>query len=152
MRLAVGCDHAGYQLKKYLIGKLEEWGHQIEDVGCHSEDSVDYPPIAEKVAEMVRTGTADLGILICGTGQGMAMTANKVPGIRAAVCQEVLSARAAREHNNANVITIGARVVGSGMAELIVREFLQAEFAGGRHQRRLDIMADIEKKYLKQGV
>ncbi len=148
MNLVMGCDHAGYLLKEHLKKYLSDKGHAIIDDGCYSEDSVDYPDIAEKVASTLKSGQAEMAILVCGTGQGMAMTANKISGIRAAVCCEVFSARAAREHNNANIIALGARVVGPGTAELLVEEFLQTQFAGGRHQRRVDLITAIENKNL----
>jgi len=151
LRLLIGSDHAGYALKEHLKKVVTAWGHQVDDVGCYSEESVDYPDIAEKVVLGIKGGQADLGLLVCGTGQGMAMAANKVPGIRAAVCNDEFSARAAREHNDANILTLGARVVGSGVAESIVKGFLESTYAGGRHQRRLDLIKAIETKYLKQG-
>ncbi|MGE5404782.1 MAG: ribose 5-phosphate isomerase B [Candidatus Saccharibacteria bacterium] len=150
MILAVGSDHAGFGLKKHLIKVLENWGYGVKDLGCFSEESVDYPSIAEAVAMAVKRGEARFGLLVCGTGQGMAMAANKIPGIRAAVCQEVFSAGAAREHNDANILAMGARVIGQGTAELILKEFLNTEFAGGRHARRVDLISDIENKYLNK--
>lgn len=152
MILAIGSDHAGYQLKEHLKVLLTDLGYEISDYGTYSQDSTDYPLIAEKVALAVRDKKADFGLLVCGTGQGMAITANKVPGIRAAVCQDVFSARAAREHNNANILAIGARVVGLGVAETIVIEFIKAQFAGERHQKRVEIISEIEHKYLKREV
>ncbi len=151
MLLVIGSDHAGYSLKEHLKPIIIGWGHEIKDVGCYSEASVDYPDIAEEVVLTVKNGQADLGLLVCGTGQGMAMVANKVPGIRAAVCNDGFSARAAREHNDANILALGARVVGPGVAELIVRGFIDARFSGGRHQKRVDLIKNIENKYLKQG-
>ncbi|MGI6551223.1 MAG: ribose 5-phosphate isomerase B [Syntrophomonadales bacterium] len=151
MQLVIGSDHAGYALKEHLKPIIVGWGHQVEDVGCHCEAPVDYPDIAVEVVKSLKNGQADLGLLICGTGQGMAIAANKVPGIRAVVCNEGFSARAAREHNDANILALGARVVGSGTAELIVKQFLESNYSGGRHQRRLDLIRDIETKYLKQG-
>lgn len=142
----MGCDHAGYLLKEHLKKYLSGSGHTIIDDGCYSEDSVDYPNIAEKVASTLKSGQAELAVLVCGTGQGMAMTANKIRGIRAAVCSDVFSARAAREHNNANILALGARVIGQGTAEMLVDEFLQSQFAGGRHQRRVDLITAIENK------
>ncbi|MGE5416760.1 MAG: ribose 5-phosphate isomerase B [Acidobacteriota bacterium] len=150
MIVAIGSDHAGFGLKKHLIQILEVWGHEIKDLGCFSEESVDYPSIAETVASAVNNGEVRFGVLVCGTGQGMAMAANKIPGIRAAVCQEVFSAGAAREHNDANILAMGARVIGWGTAELILREFINTEFAGGRHQRRIDLISAIENKYLNK--
>lgn len=146
MNLVMGCDHAGYLLKEHLKKYLSGSGHTIIDDGCYSEDSVDYPNIAEKVASTLKSGQAELAVLVCGTGQGMAMTANKIRGIRAAVCSDVFSARAAREHNNANILALGARVIGQGTAEMLVDEFLQSQFAGGRHQRRVDLITAIENK------
>ena len=151
MHLVIGSDHAGYALKEHLKPIITGWGHEVQDVGCHCESPVDYPVIAENVVLSIRNGQAELGLLVCGTGQGMAMAANKVPGIRAAVCSDGFSARAAREHNDANILALGARVVGSGLAELIVKQFLEASYSGGRHQRRLDLIRDIENKYLKTG-
>jgi ribose 5-phosphate isomerase B len=151
MILAIGSDHAGYALKEYAKPLLQEWGHVIQDVGSHSEKPVDYPVIAEQVALLIKEEKADIGILFCGTGQGMAIVANKIPGIRAAVCDEAYSARVAREHNNANILALGSRVVGLGVAELILKVFLDSQFAGGRHQKRTDLIVEIENKYLKQG-
>lgn len=146
MILVMGCDHAGYLLKEHLKKYLSDQGHEVIDEGCYSDDSVDYPDYAEKVAAALKAGQAELGILVCGTGQGMAITANKITGIRAAVCSEVFSARAAREHNNANILALGSRVIGPGTAELITMEFLQTPFAGGRHARRIDLITAIENK------
>lgn len=151
MYLVIGSDHAGYALKEHLKPIIAGWGHEVRDVGCHCEEPVDYPDIAEQVVLGIKDGQAELGLLICGTGQGMAIAANKVPGIRAVVCNDEFSARAAREHNDATILAIGARVVGSGVAESIVKGFLESSYAGGRHQRRLDLITDIENKYLKQG-
>lgn len=151
MVLVMGSDHAGFCLKKHLKPVIGSWGHVIKDLGCFSEDRVDYPEVAYEVAQAILNREADLGLLICGTGQGMAMAANKIPGIRAAACQEVYSARAAREHNDANVLALGARVIGVGTAELIVWEFINGGFAGGRHQQRVDLIARIENHYLKRG-
>lgn len=151
MQLVIGSDHAGYVLKEYLKPIIIGWGHEVRDVGCHCEAPVDYPDIAEEVVLTVKCGQAELGLLVCGTGQGMAIAANKIPGIRAAVCNDEFSARAAREHNNVNILALGARVVGSGVAESIIREFIEASFIGGRHQKRLDLIKSIENKYLKQG-
>lgn len=146
MILVMGCDHAGYLLKEHLKKYLSDQGHEVIDEGCYSDESVDYPDYAEKVAAALKAGQAELGILVCGTGQGMAITANKITGIRAAVCSEVFSARAAREHNNANILALGSRVIGPGTAELITKEFLQTPFAGGRHARRIDLITAIENK------
>ncbi len=136
--VAVGCDHAGYPLKPEIIQVLEDLGLQWKDLGTDSEESVDYPEFAHRVAEAVAEGSFDAGILICGTGLGMSMAANKVSGIRAAVCSEEFSVRGAREHNNANILALGARVLGPGLAAELVRIFCQTNFAGGRHARRLN--------------
>lgn len=138
MNIAIGSDHAGYRLKEHLISYLKKGGYKPEDFGAHSEEAVDYPDVAGAVTAAVNSSACELGILICGTGIGMSMAANKHKGIRAALLSEPFSARFAKEHNNANVITLGARVTGTGLAEAILDAFLQAEYAGGRHQRRLD--------------
>jgi len=138
VRVAVGADHAGFDLKQHLCGLLESLGHEVEDLGTDSGASVDYPDFAAAVARRVSGGEADLGVLVCGTGLGMAIAANKVPGVRAVTCSEPFSARMARAHNDANVLALGARVIGSGLAEEVVRVFLASPFEGGRHQARLD--------------
>lgn len=143
-RIAVGADHAGFHLKEAVKRYLHEQGYPVQDVGTDSEASVDYPDFARLVAEKVAHGEADLGLLACGTGIGMAMTANKVPGIRAAVAHDAFTARLARQHNNANVLALGGRVLDEPTALAIVREFLNAQFEGGRHQRRLDKIAALE--------
>ena len=150
VRIVMASDHAGYKLKKHLIEVVKSWGHEVCDVGCDSEESCDYPYFAEKAVFRILEKKADLGILVCGTGQGMAICANKFPGIRAAVCQEPYSARAAREHNDANILALGARIVGPGVAEMIVEHFLTARFAGGRHQQRIDLIGKIEDVYMKR--
>jgi ribose 5-phosphate isomerase B len=137
MRIALGADHGGVELKDSLVKQLEAAGHEVSDLGTHGSDSVDYPDYGRAVAEAVAGGDADRGILVCGTGQGMAMTANKVSGIRAGVVSDVFSARMIVEHNNAQVVSIGARVVGPSLAEMIVDAFLSASFEGGRHARRV---------------
>lgn len=147
MRIALGSDHAGFRLKEEVAGMVREMGHEPIDLGTYSDESVDYPDFAVKVAESILAGDADLGILVCGTGLGMAMSANKVPGIRAAAVSDTFSARATREHNDANVLCIGARVVGSGLARDLVSAFLGASFEGGRHVRRVEKIKDIEKKF-----
>ena len=139
MKIAIGCDHGGIDLKKAVIKVVEELGHQVDDQGCKSSESVDYPDFAKAVCAKVQAGQCERGILLCGTGIGMSMVANKFTGIRAALCQEIFSARMSREHNDANVLCMGARIVGTGLAEEVVRAWLTTEFAGGRHQRRLDM-------------
>ncbi len=141
MRIAIGSDHAGYRLKEALVrGVLS--GHEVLDLGTHSEESTDYPRYAFAVARAVARGEAEYGILICGTGIGMAMAASRVPGIRAATCANAYMARMARAHNDANVLCLGGRVVGVGLAEEIVRVFLSTPFEGGRHARRLKLISE----------
>ncbi len=137
MRLVIGADHGGYDLKEILNKLIEELGHSLVDVGCNSSDSVDYPKFAKKVCECVKDNEADAGILICGTGIGMCMVANRHTNIRAALCNDEFSARMSREHNNANVLCLGARVIGSSVAKEIVKEWLATDFSGGRHQKRI---------------
>ena len=145
-RIALGADHAGYHVKENIKKFLEAAGYPVEDLGTWSEESVDYPDYARAVAEKVAAGTDQLGILACGTGIGMAITANKVPGIRAAVAHDAMTARLAREHNDANVLTLGGRVVDDAQAIEIVRNFLDARFADGRHQRRIDKITELEQQ------
>jgi ribose 5-phosphate isomerase B len=147
MKIALGSDHAGFRLKEEVAEMLKEMGHEPLNLGTFSDESVDYPDFAVKVAEAVLDGQAGAGILVCGTGLGMAMSANKVPGIRAAAVSDTFSARAAREHNDANVLCIGARVVGSGLARDIVTAFVSSSFLGGRHARRVAKMTAIEKRF-----
>ncbi|KGP76460.1 ribose 5-phosphate isomerase [Desulfosporosinus sp. Tol-M] len=145
MRVALGADHGGYELKEAIRKHLEAKGLKVQDLGTYSADSVDYPKYGFAVGSAIIKGEADLGIAICGTGQGISMAANKISGIRAAVCSETFSARMAREHNNANVLALGARVIGAGLALDIVDIFLKTKFLGGRHTRRLNLIADIER-------
>lgn len=149
MRIALGSDHGGLSLKKQIIEHLKSQNIEIKDFGTHTEDACDYPDYALKVAEEVVAGDFELGILVCGTGIGVSISANKVPGIRAALCGDTFSAHATREHNNANVLTLGARTVGTGLALDIVDTFINAKFLGDRHQRRVDKITEIEKKYSK---
>lgn len=144
MRIAIGGDHAGYPLKQYLVGVLTEWGHAVDDLGTESTAMVDYPPYCAAVARAVVRGDADLGVVLGGSGQGEQISANKVRGARAALCNDLYTARMARRHNNANVLSIGARIVAPELAEEIARIFLETPFEGGRHQRRLDEIAKIE--------
>jgi len=143
-RVALGADHAGFHVKEAIKSYLESSGHTVTDTGTWSEELVDYPDYAKKVAEAVARGEADLGILADGTGLGMAIAANKVSGIRAATVNDLITARAAREHNDANVLTIGGRLVEPAQAVEIVRAFLAAAFKGGRHQRRNDKIAELD--------
>lgn len=144
MRVIIGSDHGGFRLKQEIRGLLEEMGIDYEDVGCDCDDSVDYPDYALPVAERVAKGEFDRGILLCGTGIGMSIAANKVKGIRCAVVSDEFSARMSREHNDANVLALGERVVGPGLAREIARIWLTTEFAGGRHGRRVEKIAAIE--------
>lgn len=144
MKVAIGCDHAALDLKKHIIGLLAELGMQVQDFGTHSTESMDYPDVARPVSEAVARGEFDRGILICGTGIGMSIAANKVRGIRAALAHDTFSARATREHNDSNVLCLGARVIGPGLAGDIVRVWLATEFTAGRHTRRLAKISDIE--------
>lgn len=142
MRYAVGCDHAGLPLKAPLVTELEARGHSVHDMGTHGPESVDYPLFAARVACAVRDGSADMGLLLCGTGLGMAVAANRFERVRAVTVSEPFSARMARAHNDANVLCMGARVVGAGAAVEILRVWLEQDFEGGRHQRRVDMMMD----------
>ena len=137
MKIAIGSDHGGFGLKQILTAKLLDAGHEVVDCGCNSIDSVDYPDFADHVCQQVLSDGASLGILVCGTGIGMSMAANRHKGIRAALCHNEYSARMSREHNDANILCLGDRVLGSGVACAIVEAWLQTEFAGGRHQRRI---------------
>ncbi len=144
-RIALGADHAGYHVKETVKKFLESAGYLVDDVGTWSEESVDYPDYARAVGEKVAAGQDQFGILACGTGIGVAIAANKVPGIRAAVAHDAMTARLAREHNDANVLTLGGRVVDEAQAIEIVRDFLNAQFAGGRHQRRIDKITELDQ-------
>ncbi len=144
MRISLGSDHAGYDLKSHLVEFLGAAGHDIVDCGTDSTESVDYPEFCANAARAVVAGDADFAIVMGGSGQGEQLAANKVKGVRAALCNDLYTARMAREHNDANVLSIGARVVGVGLAEEIVTLFLTTEFEGGRHQRRVDQVMAIE--------
>lgn len=149
MKIALGSDHGGYKLKNEIISFLKENGYEIKDFGTYSTESCDYPDFAEKVAEAVVSKEFDFGILVCGTGIGISISANKIPGVRAALCSDTFSAHATREHNDANILALGERVVGPGIAIDIVKTFLTSEFQGERHQKRIDKISLIEKKYNK---
>lgn len=149
MKIALGSDHAGLPLKKQIIDHLESKKIEIKDFGTYTEDSCDYPDYAMKVAENVASKEFELGILICGTGIGISIAANKVPGVRAALCGDTFSAHACREHNNANILALGQRVTGQGLALDIVDTFLNTEFKAGRHERRVNKISQIEEKYSK---
>lgn len=141
----MGSDHGGFQLKEEISKYLQGQGFEILDCGTNSTDSVDYPRFGFAVAQAVLNGQVDCGIVVCGTGQGIAMSANKLSGIRAAVCSETYSARMAREHNNANILALGERIIGVGLALDIVDVFLRTDFAGGRHSKRLELIAALER-------
>ena len=143
MRIAIGCDHRGLNLKQSVIKLIADAGHSPEDFGCYTTDSVDYPDIAKKVAETVAKGEFEGGILICATGIGMSIAANKVKGIRAALCHDTFSAHRARQHNDANILCLGAQEE-QGLISEIVNAFLTGEFEGGRHLRRVDKIRDME--------
>ena len=146
MRIAIGADHAGFPLKQHLIATLARLGHVVHDHGTHSEAAVDYPPICAEVARLVTTGKADRGIIIGGSGQGEQIAANKVHGARAALCNDLYTARMSRAHNDANVLAIGGRIVAFGLADEIIAVWLDTPFDGGRHQRRIDQIAEIERQ------
>lgn len=145
MKIALGADHGGFELKNEIRTHLESQGIEVLDLGTNSKDSVDYPKFGFLVGDAVTSGNADLGIVVCGTGLGISIAANKVSGIRAVVCTETYSARMAREHNNANILALGGRVTGVGLALDIVDIFLKTPFAGGRHARRIDLITSLEK-------
>jgi ribose 5-phosphate isomerase B len=146
-RIAIGSDHAGFELKAHLTAFLSALGHSVDDQGTHSTESVDYPEICAGIGRTVVAGDADFGIVIGGSGQGEQIAANKVRGVRAALCNCLYTARMAREHNDANVLSIGGRVVGAGLAEEIVTVFAATEFEGGRHQRRVDQITALEADF-----
>jgi len=143
-RIAIGSDHRGFRLKHAIVSLLTELGHQYQDMGCYSSDSVDYPDVAEKVARAVANHEADCGVLICGTGIGMSIVANKMPGVRAALCSDPFSARMARQHNDANVLCMGGSTLGEWLAREITTVYLSAEFEGGRHARRVEKISLLE--------
>lgn len=143
--LAIGSDHGGFELKNHVMKHLDELGIEYKDYGCYDENSVDYPDIAKAVGEDVASGECERGILICGTGIGISIAANKIKGIRAALCSDVYSAKMTKEHNNANIICMGGRVIGRELAFMIVDTWLSAEFQGGRHQARIDKIHALEK-------
>ena len=143
MRIAIGADHRGFVSKGQLVELLRRWGHTVDDVGTHSPEPCDYPDFAAAVGQRVGGGNADRGILVCGSGIGICIAANKVAGVRAALCNDLYTARMAREHNDANVLSMGGRIVAPGLAVEIVVCFLQTPFQGGRHQRRVDQLGEI---------
>ncbi len=139
MKIVVGADHGGFELKEQIRAWLEDMGHNVTDAGCYSSESVDYPVYAAKVCEMVRDGSADRGILVCGTGIGMSMAANRHRGIRAALCHEIFTAAMSRHHNDANVLCMGGRVIGSALAREMVKTWVDTPFDEGRHSRRISM-------------
>lgn len=149
MEIVIGCDHAGVQLKEEITAALQAEGYEVADCGTNTHESVDYPDFAEKVArEVLRKQT--LGVLICGTGIGISIAANKIPGIRAAVCNDIYTAGLAREHNDANILALGARVIGGGLAVEIAKTFIKTGFLAGRHQRRVGKITALENKYYER--
>ncbi len=146
MRIAIGADHAGFALKQRLLSMLRDLGHDIEDFGTHDENPVDYPPICAEVARAVVAGRADRGIVLGGSGQGEQIAANKVAGARAALCNDLYTARLSRSHNDANVLSIGGRIVAPELAREIVTVWLSTPFEGGRHQRRIDQLLELDRE------
>lgn len=148
MKIAIGADHAGFRLKDEIAQALQAAGHEVEDFGCHCADSIDYPDYALPVCEKVASGEADRGILICGTGIGMSIAANKIPGIRCALVHDLFSAKATREHNDTNVLAMGERVIGPGLALEIAKVWIETEFSQGeRHQNRIAKIKRLEDQY-----
>jgi len=150
MRIAIGSDHAGFPLKQHLVSTLEDLGHEVDDQGTDSEESVDYPAICAGVGKTVVDGKADRGIVLGGSGQGEQISANKVNGVRAALCHDLFTARLSRQHNNANVLAMGARVVAPALADEIVGLWLETEFEGGRHEQRIAQIAQIEMAQIEE--
>ncbi|WJV52497.1 ribose 5-phosphate isomerase B [Pectobacteriaceae bacterium CE90] len=151
MKMAIGSDHVGFDMKNDIIQYLSSQGIEVIDVGTNASTRTDYPIYARKVAESIIAGEAELGILICGTGIGISIAANKMTGIRAVACSEPYSAKLSREHNNTNILAMGARVIGSEMAKMIIDQWLSAHFEGGRHQERLDQISAIEHSQHMKG-
>ena len=147
MKVAIGSDHAGFDLKQHLVDTLGRLGHEVLDLGTHSTESVDYPPICAAVARAVVAGEADRGIVLGGSGQGEQIAANKVKGARAALCNDLFTARLSRQHNDANVLSMGGRIVAFGLADEILELWLTTDFEAGRHVRRLDQIADLEESF-----
>ncbi|MBP9996713.1 MAG: ribose 5-phosphate isomerase B [Lachnospiraceae bacterium] len=145
MKIAIGNDHAAVELREVITEYLKELGHDVDNYGAAAGEKCDYPAVGKKVGELVAAGDYDCGILICGTGVGISIAANKVKGIRAAVCSDTATARLVKQHNNANILAFGARIVGTELAKDIVKSYLDAEFEGGRHQRRVDMISAMEE-------
>lgn len=146
MRIGIGNDHAAVEMKEQIVAFLEKLGHEVVNYGTDTNDSCDYPVYGEKVGRAVVDGDVECGILICGTGVGISIAANKVKGVRAVVCSEPYSAKLSKQHNNTNILAFGARVIGIELAKMIVEEWLNTEFEGDRHQRRVDMISDIENR------
>lgn len=146
MKIGIGNDHAAVEMKEQIVAFLEELGHEVVNYGTDTNDSCDYPVYGEKVGRAVVDGDVECGILICGTGVGISIAANKVKGVRAVVCSEPYSAKLSKQHNNTNILAFGARVIGIELAKMIVEEWLNTEFEGDRHQRRVDMISDIENR------
>ena len=146
MKIAIGSDHGGFELKEKIRNMVIELGHEVKDMGCYSPDPVDYPVYGREVAESVAFGRYERGILICGTGIGMSIAANRIPGVRATLCHELLTARMSREHNDSNVLCMGGRVIGPGLAEEMVKVWLTTPFGGGRHSRRISMIDSEDEK------
>ena len=146
MKIGIGNDHVAYDMKLEIKAYLEELGHEVVDYGAYSSDRCNYPDFGEKVGRAVAAGEVECGVLICGTGVGISMAANKVRGVRACVCSEPYTARLSKAHNHANIIAFGARVIGVEMGKMIVDEFLKTEYMYGRHQERVDLIMDIERR------
>jgi len=146
MRIAIGSDHAGFALKQHLVATLRGLGHQVDDHGTDSEEPVDYPPICAAVGRAVAEGRADRGIVLGGSGQGEQLAANRIHGVRAALCNDLYTARLSRQHNDANVLAMGGRIVGYGLADEILGLWLATEFEGGRHARRVQQISDLEEQ------
>ena len=149
MKIGIANDHASVEMKQQVVAYLKEKGYDVVNYGTDSTESCDYPVYGEKIGHAVASGEVDFGIAICGTGLGISLAANKVHGIRAAVCSEPYTARLSRQHNNANILAFGSRVIGIELAKMIIDEFLGAEFVGGRHQRRVDMIMDVERRESK---
>lgn len=149
MKIGIANDHASVEMKQQVVAYLKEKGYDVVNYGTDSTESCDYPVYGEKIGHAVASGEVDFGIAICGTGLGISLAANKVHGIRAAVCSEPYTARLSRQHNDANVLAFGSRVIGIELAKMIIDEFLGAEFEGGRHQRRVDMIMDVERRESK---
>nr|WP_317283451.1 ribose 5-phosphate isomerase B [uncultured Sellimonas sp.] len=150
MKIGIGNDHSAVEMKEQVVAYLEEKGYEVVNYGTDTHESCDYPVYGEKVGHAVASKEVDLGILICGTGVGISLAANKVHGVRAAVCSEPYTARLSRQHNNANILAFGARVVGIELAKMMIDEFLNAEYEAGRHERRVNMIMDIEKREAQQ--